>query len=374
MRTAHGSFWFRLLLAFYFPFLALLVLGIGGLIAYLVALLADHRGVRILLFVAIAILGLTLVQVLWATRVLWSLPPRRDEMELRLPRQRLRGLYDLVAEVAQQRRLPMPQEIRLAADTVAHVYEDTKGKEILVVGGPAIGILSREALAGVVAHELAHFAAGDARLSRRGHKRSLMIELLEYRFASQGGSNLNPLVWLLRLYHLLYNLAWAADSRAREYAADRHIVAQVGKEAAAASLIHLTLTERLPGVRLSGIAEACLATGEPLHQIFAEQRQRAEGTDAYDWEEALRKELKGKTELFDSHPGLRDRLAALGVSPRKALKLALDLSGPPARELFPDWDKIEEEMTERLMIVYRENYLAKREMAQIFLGRPLDRP
>jgi hypothetical protein len=97
-------------------------------------------------------------------------------------------------------------------------------------------------------------------------------------------------------------------------------------------------------------------------------------TTPSEWEDALRRELKQPPEPFDSHPTLKARLAAIGVSPKKALRLALNQAGPPARDLFEHWETIERTLTERLLIPYREAYLAKREMAQIFLGRPLDRP
>src|SRR5262249_31294119 len=115
---------------------------------------------------------------------------------------------------------------------------------------------SQETLAGVVAHELAHFTAGDTRLSRRAARRMLVMALLEHRFRVQRGTHFNPLVWLIRLYHLLFEMVWAAQSRAQEFAADRHQVQHAGKKAAAAALLFVTVTERLPWVRLSNIAKS----------------------------------------------------------------------------------------------------------------------
>jgi Zn-dependent protease with chaperone function len=294
-------------------------------------------------------------------------------MELRLPRRQLRELIELVEDVARQRGLQPPAEIRLGADTVAHVYEDRPGHAILVIGGVAVAAFPQQALAGIIAHELAHFTFGDTRISRRGSRRALAMALLEYKFSERRISYLNPLVWLTLLYHLFYRLAWAAHSRAREYAADQHEVQLVGKHVGAAALIHATVTEYLPWARLSAIIESCLATNQPLERVFAEQARLARETSKDDWQEACRKALKQKAGLFDSHPGLKDRLAAMGVSWRKALQLALDQSGPPARDLFADWDVIERELTERLVAPFREYYLAKMEVAQIILGRPVTR-
>jgi hypothetical protein len=43
-----------------------------------------------------------------------------------------------------------------------------------------------------------------------------VIGLLEQCFRERPASMLNPLVWLIRLYHLLFELAWAAHSRQQE--------------------------------------------------------------------------------------------------------------------------------------------------------------
>jgi Zn-dependent protease with chaperone function len=363
----------RFLLLAYFPTLALFGLltatAAGGL--FYVALSQPLAG---FLVVPAALLAATLVQMLWLWGRWANLPRLRDPMELRLPREMLKGLYELVHDVARRRRLAGPSEIRLAADTIAHVYEGTDGRNILVIGGTALATFSQDALAGIVAHELGHFAAGDTRLMRRGYRRTIVMALLEDVCATHRASALNPLVWLLRGYHVLFQYEWAAHSRQQEFAADRHEVAHVGKEEAAAALIHVTVTERLPWARLTSIVESCIATNEPLDRVFAEQVRRAESTSQSDWQDALRKELRRQTETFDSHPALKERLAAMGVSPKKALRLALDQSGPRARDLLDNWEAIEKELTERLLIPFREAYLAKREMAQIILGRPLDRP
>jgi Zn-dependent protease with chaperone function len=326
-----------------------------------------------LLIPIIGLLAITLVQVFRSAWVLLSWPTLEDDNEMRLPRKKLQGLYDLTVAVARERRLPAPQEIRLAADSIAHVYEDDDGKNILVIGGIALRAFTQEALAGVIAHELGHFAAGDTRLGRRSARRLALMALLDGRFSEIGGTSLNPLVWLIQLYHGIYQLIRAAAARAAEYAADRHEAAHVGNEAAAATLLRLTVTERLPWPRLSSIASACAATHQPLDQIFAEQEQRARSITPTEWQDACQKELERDTGWFDSHPALRDRIAALGVPPRKAFKLAFEQTGPPARELVPDWKSIEKKMTQYLITQAQEDHAAKMELAQIIRGGPVDR-
>jgi Zn-dependent protease with chaperone function len=375
MRPTLVSGWLRLLMVLYFPFLGLLALGMIAVVVGLTILVAWVQSLLCIVLLPLAGLLLwTLIQFGMATRALLSRPKVHDDSELRLPRKKLEGLYDLVERVAGDRGFRPPDEIRLAADTVAHVYEDEEGKEILVIGGFAIAGFSQPVLAGIIAHELGHFAAGDTRLSQRSYRRGAFMELLEYHLVCQPGSLLNPLIWMIRAYHWIYVLAWAANSRQQEILADQQEVRQVGKEKAAAALLYITVLHGMPWLRLSDIAESHAKANDPLEGIFAEQVRRATTVSPSDWRDACRKELRKETGWLDSHPQLRDRLAAMKVSRRKALQLPMGLAGPPARELLPDWSEIEKRMTQWMVNIYRSQYAAKMEIAEILLGRSVHWP
>jgi Zn-dependent protease with chaperone function len=331
-----------------------------------IAYMINQRYYFLLIVLVGMVLGATVLQVLSAFRFLLHRPDDNNELELPLTRKRAPGLFDLVDNIAAERALRAPDEIRVAADSLAHVYEGNGGKKVLVVGAIPIASFSQEALAGVLAHELGHFTAGDTRLSRHGFKPGVVMACLDWQFSGHAASNLNPAVWLIRAYHLLFNFVWAVHSRECEYAADRHEVALVGKKTAAAALIHVIVTEQLPWCRLSNVAKSYAATNQRIEKIFTEQAARAKSTEDWEWEDALRKALKAKQGLFDSHPALRDRLKAMGISAKKALALATDMSGPPATELFADWASIEKELTVCLMHVVTAIQAAKMEMAQIF--------
>ncbi len=260
--TSHGTL-LRLLMALYLPFLGL-VCGVAAFLLVLIVLsIPGSVFLRPFLVLIGLFLALMLVQVVVAALSLFRKLPE-NPFELRLPDPFLVGIRKLVGVVGEKRQLPPPDEIRLAADDVAYVYEDRAANKVLVLGGAALASLSQEALAGEIAHELGHFGAGDTQLSRRGFHQGRLIAALEYTFQSQWGARWNPLVWLLRLYHLLYGLAWAAHSRQREYAADRQSVAVIGKEATGAALIYITLSDKLPWLRLSSIVEASVSTRQPI--------------------------------------------------------------------------------------------------------------
>src|SRR5262249_12827240 len=251
---------------------------------------------------------------------------------------------ELVGEVAAERGLPEPDEIRLGAGTVAHVYENHKGKMILVVGGLSVAAFTRKALAGVVAHELGHFGAGDTRLLRQALACNGYMAVLQAYCAAYTIAYANPLVWFILLYHFVYRVVWAAHSRQQEFAADRHEVELNGPEEAAASLVLTEVPERLPWVRLMTVVEMAVRNGEPASRVFAEQVRLTQSASRSEWEDPVRKALKERTGLFDSHPCLKERLQAMGVPAKEALQLALDRSSPPARGLIDDWNRVEAEL------------------------------
>lgn len=231
--------------------------------------------------------------------------------------------------------------------------------------------LSRHALAGIIAHELGHFAAGDTALSRSGHSVLRAMGRFEGRVHYDWFCWLNPLVLALRAYHALFLLVYAAESRQAEYAADRHEADLVGKQVAAATLILFEVLPRLPWTRLSSVARGYALAMERGEDIFAEQVRRARATDPGELQDACRKALKEKTGYFDSHPCLKDRLKAIGVSPKKAAQLALDLfnEGDPASGLFRNWPWIQKQFSDELMLIYREMHEARKEIVEIFTRR-----
>ena len=365
-------------------------------------LLASLAGMAILCYRAppLLLLGiplglvfmLTLARLLWAARVLfYKIPDHEDDMELRVPREMAPELYDWVASIAAERDLPEPDEIRVAADTVAHVYQRRNGSQVLVLGAIAVRALPQPVLAGIVAHELGHVDAGDTgrgRASIRAHSLMATVEaslqrrdrvLLRraYRagassffyFVSAAATVINPAVWPLAIYHIVYALARAEQSRQQEYSADGHEVEQSGPEAAAAALILLTISQNMPWTRLSSLAEAWAETTRPPRELFTEQASAMRALDPSDWRDALRKEMKKSTGFFDSHPGLKDRLAAMGVSPKQATKLTPQLSGSPSDELFGAWwPKLEERLADLLIAPFREAHLAKMELGELVSG------
>ena len=296
-----------------------------------------------------------------------------DPMELRPTPQAMKGLLKLVRQVAKKQSLPSPNEVRIHAISTAHVYEertqDGYGK-VLVIGAPALASLDRKALAGVIAHELGHFAGGDTALLRRTARWHRAMMHVEYALWEMPW---NPLGWVLRTYHWLFRRAWAAEQRKREVLADEKEVELVGVKQSAQTLIAMSSIDEMPWSRLASVAEWFAIMPSRDTSIFREQVKRARQTTPAQWQDACRRALKRKTKQFDSHPCLRDRLRAIGVSPKKAIALAGKLrhdQSDPA-DYIDGWDEIDDAISALMIGLVQEIQQNKRDFASVVLGRPV---
>ena len=137
-------------------------------------------------------------------------------------------------------------------------------------------------------------------------------------------------------------------------------MAHVGKREAAATLVRLEVLGNLPWTRPLTVAEWFVKENRPLDGLYAEQVRRLRTLDRVDWEDGLKRGLRDDGGAFDTHPCLKDRLAAVGVKPKAALADAMDLSGEPATALFANWPVVEKYLTKKLVDLVRVNYLERR--------------
>ena len=357
----------QFLLAAYYPFvgcviaLQIILIGVIGVVFRMLPC-----GVFLIL-IALGALISSLIHMLYACRVLFTpIKDVKDPLELKLPKKEHTIIYSWVNSIAKENDLIPPDEIRLGASAIAHVFESAKGKNVLVLGGMAVGTFTKTALSGIVAHELAHFTHGDTALSRGCAKRMMLMQALEHAFFASDIGMINPIAWLVILYHRLFMVQYCSLSQEQEYAADEWEVSHAGKEVAAATLIHLHVTQRMPWVRLTSVVDTAVATGQPVPKdVFAEQARRAKAAPRDEWERMMKKELAEPTKSTDSHPALKDRLAAIGVKPKRALEFALDPQGEPATNLFPAWESIQYDLSGRLTMVAFERRQSIADAGQI---------
>jgi len=340
----------------YFPFLGGMVLASAGL-----GVLILTRGQGRLAIVLGLTLILTAVHIVIGLFALCQRVKEEDEFEIELPEQWQPGLAKLVERVASERGLDSPDVIRLHALSLAHVYMDRDGRSILVIGGTLIAILPQRALAGIIAHELSHFTAGDARRARMAmHWHRVMLNL-EVKFLTRDWARWDPWVWVIRLYHHIYFRLLFASQRRQEFLADSYYADQVGEEDAATTLVLLYVLENMPWANITNMLENLTMANQRVDYFFAEQVRRLRAASQSEWEDALRKALREETEWDSTHPSLKARLKPLGVKARDALPWAMNMTGKPATALFANWPVVEKYLSKKLLEIAQIRFGERRQ-------------
>ena len=104
--------------------------------------------------------------------ILWSLMPRRNKVQIQgvpIDLSKERRLGGLIEEIAAALKEPTPSEIYLIGDANAFVVEAGGGissskRRIMALGLPLLQMLTISQFRAVLAHEFAHYYAGDTRL------------------------------------------------------------------------------------------------------------------------------------------------------------------------------------------------------------------
>lgn len=346
----------QLLSGAYFPFLGGIVLASAGLGMLVLSRWQARPGI-----VLGGLLILPAIHVVVGLFALFRHVEEEDEFEVELGDKQQTGLAKLVEQVASERALDPPDVIRLHATSLAHVYMDRDGQTVLVIGGTLIAVLPQRALAGIIAHELSHLTAGDVKRSRQaGHWHRVMGNL-EVRFLTQKWAVWNPLVWLIRLYHLVYVRLYFASQRGEEFLADSYYVDQVGAEDAATTLVLVHVLEHMPFANLANMAEQMALANMRVDDFFGEQVRRLRGASNAAWSDALPRALREETESYSTHPCLKDRLRPLGVKARDVLPRAMNLTGAPATAVFSDWPAVEKRLSKRLQAFARAYFVGRQQ-------------
>lgn len=261
---------------------------------------------------------LALVCVVAGIAILVAICPRLDRFEapgIRLNPQDHPSLFKLIGDVAGRAGQSVPAEVYLVPDVNAFVAErggllGIGSRRVMGIGLPLLEALNVSQFQGVVAHEFGHFHGGDTKLGRWVYKtHSALIRTL---VSLQESFIQKPFVWYAKLFLRITN----AISRQQEYAADAYAVEIAGRKAYAEGLrkVHgfapaydaFWRNEMAP-VLGSGFQTGIAAgfgrfvaqpeIGKQIEQLVATQ------------------EREEKTDVYDTHPALTDRLAALQELP-----------------------------------------------------------
>jgi heat shock protein HtpX len=258
--------------------------------------------------------------VLGAGIILWSLLPRIERFVAPGPRltpDRHPRLFSEIGAIADSVRQTMPAEIYLVPEVNAWVGQrgglmGIGSKRVMGLGLPLMRVLKVSELRAVLAHEFGHYHGGDTKLGPWVYRTRATITRTLQNLGQHSSVLQKPFLW----YGNLFLMITHGVSRWQEYAADRLAARTVG----ARPLISGLKTIHGAGPAFNGYWE-----GEVAPVLAAGYRPPiAEGFDtflrAHSISQLVEKQIASEMSesdrsLYDTHPPLRDRIAALRDAP-----------------------------------------------------------
>ena len=271
-----------------------------------------------------------------ACTMLWSLVPRLDRFKppgLLLDSAAQPRLFAELTNIAASLDQPMPSEVYLIGEVNAWVadrggFMGIGSRRIMGLGLPLLSILTVSQFRAVLVHEFAHYYGGDTRLGPWVYKTQTAIVRVFQNIGSVGqfaklavlGIMYVAVTTLMRWYFVVFLRAINLISRKKEYRADELACLVAGAQPLVDGLraIHGAAkawptyweTEIVPLINegaLPGVAEGFsrfISVSEIHGQI----------------EKILEKEIReARSNPYDSHPPLRDRISAARIFPSGVL-------------------------------------------------------
>ena len=294
-------------------------------------------------------LWVTVTCFILGVTILVAIFPRRQRFEqpgVRLTEADQGRLLTLIDEEARATGARAPDEVYATLEVNAGVMQ-MRGRRIMEVGVPLLHVLSERGLRGIIAHEYGHYAGGDTRLGpwvwRTYDGVARTIDYLTDDDGDDGWTQRavrQPFIW----YGNAFMRITAAIKRRQEFAADQIAANRAGRDTYIEALRRVHAYGPMFGAYWSNEVAAVLEAGRrpPVVAGFDTYlRSSAIDTAATDF---LEQQLQEKTDRYDSHPSLSERLDALQACPPGDAD-----DSPPALELLREPEALERDLLAALV-------------------------
>jgi Zn-dependent protease with chaperone function len=287
---------------------------------------------------------LALICILGGVTILWSVLPRWDRFTApgpQLRRERYPRLFKQLEAVARATRQTMPAEVYLLPDVNAWVMQrggvmGFGSRRVMGLGLPLMRVLTCPQFSAVLAHEFGHYHGGDTRIGPWIYKTRAAIGRTLHALGSRSWLRA-PFLWYGRIFLRITH----AVSRRQEFVADELAARTVGARPLADALRSIHKVAPAFDYYWNRECTPVLSAGflPPLADGFG-QFVRA-GRVAERMDKHLEEQLAhGEADPYDTHPPLRDRIAAVARLPQGS-DLPEDL---PALSLLEDVPTLEREL------------------------------
>jgi len=264
---------------------------------------------------------LDLFCIVGAAIIVWNILPRLDRF--RAPGPRLTAaahprLFRTLEEVAAATGQAMPAEVYALPELNAWVAQrggvlGIGSRRVMGLGLPLMQVLSVDEFRAVLAHEFGHYHGGDTALGPWIYRTRAAIERTLIGMSRHSAVTMKPFEWYLKMYVRVTH----AISRRQEFVADMLAARVAGAQNVASGLraVHAVGAAFEPFWFSEVVPALQRGYRPPLADGF--RRFLAAPSVATAVDEGLERELKeGKADPYDTHPPLRERIAALrGLTP-----------------------------------------------------------
>jgi Zn-dependent protease with chaperone function len=318
---------FALLGYFYIAAILLLLRAAAGLVVGIIVSGKNALLVKVIIPIVVLI-GLVL-KSLW---VKLAAPQGRRMTPRAHPR-----LFEAVDEVRRAAGAPRVHEVQLTNDLNAAIVQLPRlglfgwHKNYLILGLPLLQIMSLDEFKAVLAHEFGHLSGAHGRFGAWIYRARAGWSRLNESLQQQGHWGQFLFVPFFNWYAPRFAAYSFVQARQQEYEADRLAAETVGAGPLAAALVRLNLkAEDLERSYWPSIFKAAddepTPNVTPFRGLMSAERRGFLPQAA----EQLRQALERQTSTADTHPSLRDRLAAL----RRPAAVPGEIDGSAAEALF----------------------------------------
>lgn len=290
--------------------------------------------------------------------LLLLLIPRRYEPPpgVQLREQANRSVFELIKRVAKRLNVKPPALVLVEPGASASIgyfdIDDEHGhrrEHVLIIGAQDILMSSAAEFTATVCHELAHAAAGDTVMSRGIARFYMSLSLAIAVVHDDEIEGFSLLGWLAHLPLMglfwVFTVLFLYDCRLREYRADRVAAQFCGPQH---TRDMLRKTYRLPRIPELDVGElvARVAGRERPGNLYDEFRARLANVSERRWQAAENEAFQEPATVWSTHPNLADRFRKLANIDAPELPV-----NRPARDLFLDWDRIENQLSRILLTI-----------------------
>ena len=331
-------------------------LAVALMIGFYILALGIAGGLLVLVYAQVVwfetlYLKISAILVVGAGLIVWSVLPRIDRFHAPGPKLERREHPRLFAElerIAAGAQQQMPREVYAIHDLNAWVAQrggimGFGSRQVMGLGLPLLEAVTVSELRAVLAHEFGHFHGGDTRLGPWIYKTRSAIERTLHTLAEHMTMLAYPFLWygntFLRITH--------AVSRNQELAADALAARVAGRGAMAKALRTIHGAGDAFGFYWSNEVVPAISRGfrPPVAAGFKRfvKLPEIESQIVTNLSEAI---AGGKADPYDTHPSLRERLAALDALPPSKEP---PLDDRPATSLLGRADELEPAIVDALI-------------------------